>query len=213
MKNIFEIPEIDPVFVDRIKEAHRRLDAAKTRLDLLQEKKEEFKSRRAVVAGKIKDGKESLEKAQQTLFDLTRRQKEEHEPEVKSARTAFNNALSLLKESHRDLERFDSVERAELEKETESVKGQYAEAENNLWKAVHEVEMLRFAELARQIVHRLYASKIKNLPPGSSKAAFEKFAVELLGFNGARTDAVDILHEYVRTTPSDKNEQNPPELN
>ncbi len=116
---------------------------------------------------------------------------------LKSARSEFNNSLAVLKGFHRELERLDNVERVDLERETNSVKQQYAEAERELWKAVNEAEMARFAELARHIVHRLHASKIKTLLPGSPMLAFEKYAIDLLAHNGVRIDPEDILQDYV----------------
>ncbi len=197
MKNFFEIPEVAPTYVERIVQAYNHLETVKKRFALVQAKIEDFNSRRAVAAEKIKVGKETAEEAQKALRKLILNQREANESAVKSARSEFNNSLSVLKEFHRELERLDNVERIDLEKEAETLEEQYAEAEKDLWKAVNEAEMIRFADIARRIVHRLHISTAKTHMPGSPPVALGKFAIELLAGDCGGINAKDILQEYL----------------
>jgi hypothetical protein len=198
MKNFFEIPEIAPAYVERVVQAHSHLETMKMRSASLQAKTADFNSRRAAAAEKIKVGKEAVEEAQKALRLLIVNQRDTNGSVLKAARNEFKNSLSVLKEFHRELERLDTAERIDLEKEAHTVEEQYAEAEKDLWKAVNEAEMIRFADMARQIVHRLYISTAKTHISGPPPVRLDQFVIELLAGDYGRIDPEDILKEYVK---------------
>ena len=199
LKNFIEIPEIAPTYIERIVQAHKQVEEVKRRLDSVEVKTAEFNSRRAAAAEKVKAGKENAEEAQKALQMLILYNRDANESAIKSARIEFNNSLSVLKEFHRELEKLDSVERIDLEKEAHSVKETYAQAQTQLWKAVNEAEMIRFAEIARQIVCRLQISTVKTHKSGSPPVPLERFVNDLLAGYCEWMNPEDILHEYLET--------------
>ncbi len=197
MKKLFEIPEIAPEYLEKIMQEYIHLETANRRLESVQAKTADFNSRRAAAAEKIKAGKEAVEEAQKALRLTVLSQGDANGPAVKSARCEFNDSLSVLKQFHRELEKLDNGERIELEKEANTVEEQYAEAEKDLWKAVNEAEMIRFKDIARRIVHRLYVSTAKTHAPGSSPVAIGQFVTALLAGDSGSMDPEDILKEYL----------------
>jgi hypothetical protein len=197
MKDLFEIPEVAPTYVERIVQAYNHFETVKKRLDSVQDKRADFNFRRAAAAEKIKVGRDAVEEAQKALQVLILNRRGANESAVKSARSEFNNSLSVLKAFHRELERLNSAERIDLEKEADTVEEQYAEAEKDLWKAVNEAEMIRFADIARRIVHRLYISAAKTYASGAAPVTLGQFVIGLLAGDCGRINPEEVLQEYL----------------
>lgn len=197
MNDLFEISEIAPTYIERIVQAYNHFETVKMRLDSVQAKTEDFNSRRAAAAEKIKVGREAVEGAQKALQMLILNERGANESTVKSARSEFNNSLAVLKAFHRELERLDNTERLDLEKEARTVEEEYAEAEKDLWKAVNEAEMIRFADIARQIVRRLYISTAKTYASGAAPVTLGQFVIGLLAGDCGRINPEEILQEYL----------------
>ncbi len=197
MKNFVDIPEIAPSHMERIVLAYNQLETLRKKLGSVHDRTADFKSRRAAAAEKIREGKEAAEEAQKALRQLVLRDGDANEAKAKLARIEFNNSLAVLKEFHRELERLDSTERVELEKEAADLEKQCAETETELWIAVNQAEMLRFADLARRIIHRLHVSKANTRSPGSLPVALNQFVSELLAGDCGKISPDDILREYL----------------